>query len=120
MRDRVSVLACLLIVQGCASDFVLVPSQSEYAISLSGQPSGTFVRHFIVSTKIPHLFGRLFSPKGIRIDEILRENLELEKGVRVVNLRIEYTQTFWDGLVVWLTLGMYMPYTLTLEGDIVR
>lgn len=44
----------------------------------------------------------------------------LQKGAKISNLRIKTEQTFVDSLIGSLTWGIYNPYTIHYEGDVVR
>ena len=75
---------------------------------------------FTSTKKVNHWVFGLVSPDDAGIEEMVSNQVKLAKGKRAVNVNITYQQKFIDGLVGALTLGIYMPYTVTVEGDVVK
>jgi hypothetical protein len=56
----------------------------------------------------------------VQVAKALSDEVKAAGGDNAINVKVRYEQTFVDGFVNAITLGMYNPYTLTLEGDAVR
>ncbi len=78
------------------------------------------VEHFTRTKKIHHFVYGLVSPDDAGIEKLISNEVQLKGGTRAVNVKIKYQSTFVDGLVSVLTFGIYNPFTLAVEGDIIK
>lgn len=109
----------ILILQGCYT-LQQVGSPTDVAIEITNKEQATSIEHFTRTKKINHFVYGLVSPDDAGIEKLIADVVKLNKGSAAVNIRMKYQQTFIDGLVGGLTLGIYTPFTLTVEGDVVK
>lgn len=122
MRHVRLVLICVsmaLLLQSCYT-FQRVGSPTEVAIEITNEAQATPIKHFTRTKKIHHFVYGLVSPDDAGLEELISDAVKLNNGSAAVNVRMKYQQTFIDGLVGGLTLGIYTPFTLTVEGDVVK
>ncbi len=62
----------------------------------------------------------MVSPDDVGIEKLVADAVQLDAGAGAVNVRIKYQMTFVNGLVNLITFGIYNPFTLTVEGDVVK
>jgi len=122
MRRHVMLVTCVLLgllLQSCYT-FQRVGSPTDVAIKLTSQEEAAPIKHFTRTKKIHHFVYGLVSPDDAGLEELISDVVTLNNGKAAVNVRMKYQQTFIDGLVGALTLGIYTPFTLTVEGDVVQ
>jgi hypothetical protein len=111
--------AASIMLQGC---FTLrhgtIPV--DEGIELTNINNEAISGHFEASKKIHHFVYGLVSPDDTGLEEIISNQLKFAKGRKAVNVRIVYQQKFLDSLVGALTFGIYTPFSLKVEGDIVK
>jgi hypothetical protein len=113
------IILMLFVLQGCFTlrhGTVAVDEGIELTNSNDEQVNGSFQ----VSKKVHHFVYGLVSPDDSGIEELVSNQVKMARGRKAVNVRIEYKQKFIDGLVAGLTFGIYTPYSLQVEGDIVK
>jgi hypothetical protein len=82
--------------------------------------AGQRVRSFRTELKSTHLAWGLVNPNDrIVMDAVARE-VKLAGGKRARNVRLTREVGVVDGLVGMLTVGLYTPWTLVIEGEVVR
>jgi len=108
-----------ILVQGC---FTLnqVGTPTEEAIEITNTDNAPALNHFKRTKTINHFVYGLVSPDDAGIEKTVAEAIKQEGGTRAVNVKLKYQQTFVNGLVNALTLGIYNPFTLIIEGDVVK
>ena len=79
---------------------------------------GQFIQHFDDSEGTAFLFWGLVKQGNPRPERIFARYVE--RGEKIANLRITTQSSFVDGLISTITLGIYNPWTIHYEGDIVK
>ena len=116
----VCVLALFMFsIQGCYT-LNHLGTPTEEAIEITNAGNAPVGSHFERSKSVHHFVYGLVSPDDAGIEELVSDEVRLAKGSKAVNVRIKYEQTFLNGLVGVLTLGLYTPFTLTVKGDVVQ
>lgn len=109
----------LFCAQGCYT-LHQVGTPTDEAIEITNTDNATPIRHFTRTKKVNHFVFGLVSPDDAGIERIVSDAVKLEGGTKAVNVRMKYQLKFVDGLVSFITLGIYTPFTLSIEGDVVR
>lgn len=115
----------------CALVFVLMFGQGCYTLNQIGTPTdeaieitnsenAESIKHFTRTKTVSHFVYGLVSPDDVGIEKLVADAVKQNGGTRAVNVKIKYQLTFINGLVGGLTLGIYTPFTLTIEGDVVK
>ncbi|MCP5062927.1 MAG: hypothetical protein GY936_10730 [Ignavibacteriae bacterium] len=115
----ISLLSLAFLTQGC---FTLnqVGTPTDYGIEITNKDNETSTHHFIQYTLVNHYLWGLVSPEDAGVEKIIANEIHKYKGSRAVNIKIRYQQTFVNGLLGGLTAGIYNPFTLMVEGDVVK
>jgi hypothetical protein len=108
-----------LVVQGCYT-LNQVGTPTNEAIEITNTQNATTINHFTRTKTVNHFVYGLVSPDDAGIEKTVSEAVQQNAGSRAVNVKLKYRQTFVNGLVGALTLGIYTPFTLTIEGDVVK
>jgi hypothetical protein len=109
----------LIIGQGCYT-LNQVGSSVDEAIEITNTENATPIKHFSRTKTVNHFVYGLVSPDDAGIEKIVADAVKQNGGTRAVNVKLKYQQTFINGLVGGLTFGIYTPFTLTIEGDVVK
>jgi hypothetical protein len=109
----------LIIGQGCYT-LNQVGSPVDEAIEITNTENATPIKHFSRTKTVNHFVYGLVSPDDAGIEKIVADAVKQNGGTRAVNVKLKYQQTFINGLVGGLTFGIYTPFTLTVEGDVVK
>ncbi|MCG8605804.1 Bor family protein [bacterium] len=121
-RFMLSASCMMLIAIFCAGCWTFnqigVPGETPIEITNSDRKSS--VAHFVRSKKVNHWVFGLVSPDNAGVEQIISDEVRANGGSKAVNIRMKYQHTFVDGLVRIITLGIYSPVTLKVEGDVVR
>jgi len=80
----------------------------------------TPVSHFERDETINHFLWGLVSPANAEVEQLIAMEVQRIGGTRAVNIRMKYQMTFLNGLLNLITLGIYNPFTLTIEGDVIK
>lgn len=102
-----------------------------FTMNQVGTPTGTTIeftnadnnktsQHFSHTKSVNHYLWGLVSPKDAGVEKIVANEVKKYGGKEAVNVKLRYQQTFVNGLLGVITLGIYTPFTLTVEGDIVK
>lgn len=105
-----------LLIGGCYTLKIDVGGRSGIAAmtDVKGPVEGSFTEVENVS----FLFWGLSSHKNSNPDAVLRPYMTRNR--RIANLKITTEQTFIDGLLSAVTFGIYNPWTIRYEGDVIR
>lgn len=113
-------LAIVFIIgQGCYT-LNQVGSPVDEGIEITNTENATPIKHFIRTKTVNHFVYGLVSPDDAGIEQIVADAVKQNGGTHAVNVKLKYQQTFVNGLVSGLTFGIYSPFTLTIEGDVVK
>ena len=112
--------ACLTVslLAGCFNTRIslLDPDESTERVSMSAL-KGANLDHFIEFQNTACLFWGIVAPDAVDPKKVLAPYLQ--GGTRVSNLKISTYGSFTDSLVAVLSLGIYCPMTIQIEGDVV-
>jgi hypothetical protein len=124
MESYHKLFACLLlfilmISQGCYT-LNQIGSPTNEAIEITNSEKATSIKHFTRTKTVNHFVYGLVSPDDVGIEKLVSDAVKQSGGTRAVNVKMKYQQTFVNGLVAVLTMGIYTPFTLNIEGDVVK
>jgi hypothetical protein len=106
-------------ISGCYTVNV-IGTPADQTLSLSNHPSGTLVKHFSTSMWVHHLIAGLVPLNDPDVAKILSDEVKAAGGTHAVNIKVNYQMTFVNGLLNLITWEIYNPFTLTIEGDVVK
>jgi hypothetical protein len=112
-------LFILIISQGCYT-LNQIGSPISEAIEITNSENAPPIKHFSRTKTVNHFVYGLVSPDDVGIEKLVSDAVKQNSGTRAVNVKIKYQQTFVNGLVGALTMGIYTPFTLNIEGDVVK
>lgn len=124
MRKSNAMLAFVVILiiafsQGC---FTLnqIGSTKDSGIEMTNSENAASIKNFTKTKKVNHFLWGLVSPADPQVEKLISEEVKANNGTRAVNVKLKYQQTFGNGFLTLITLGIYSPFTLTVSGDVVR
>lgn len=82
------------------------------------QAKGSYDRQLNETENVAFIFWGLGTAKQSNPNAVLGKYLD--KGYKISNLRITTERTFVDSLISSLTFGLYNPWTVRYEGDIIK
>jgi hypothetical protein len=109
----------LFVVPGCYT-LNQVGSPVDEGIEITNTENAAVIKHFTRTKTMNHFVYGLVSPDDAGIEKTVADAVKQDGGTHAVNVKIKYQQTFINGLVGALTMGIYTPFTLTIEGDIAK
>ena len=109
----------LLSLPGCYT-MNQIGTPTSTAIELTNSGNAATTKSFTRTKKVHHFILGLVSPEDAGIEKTIDEAVRSNSGSKAVNVRIRYQATFIDGLIGGITFGIYMPFTLTVSGDVVQ
>jgi hypothetical protein len=120
MKKITSFLVSLFVAISLGSCYTLnlKSGPNDHAISLSNSPKGKIIKHFTISKNIGHLIYGLVNLDDMDVSKMIGDEIEAAGGTSAINVKIMYQETFVNGLINGITLGIYNPYSLEIEGDI--
>lgn len=120
---KLKVIFCLVLpflVQGCYTLNQVGAPTTENGLEITNSEKTASTKHFSQTKSVDHFVLGLISPEDGGVEQILSNVKHDNSGAKVVNVKMKYQQTFVDGLLSFLTAGIYTPFTLTVEGDVVK
>ncbi len=124
MRKSNAILAFVVILtiaflQGC---FTLnqIGSTRDSGIEMTNSENASSIKNFTKTKKVNHFLWGLVSPDDSEVEKLVSDEVKANNGTRAVNVKLKYQQTFGNGFLTLITLGIYSPFTLTVSGDVVR
>ena len=113
------IFAALFLLTGCYTlNQVGVPT--EEAIEITNSEKAVPISHFVRDETVNHFIFGLVSPGDAEVEKLISQEIKRYGGTRAVNIRMKYQQTFLNGLIGIITLGIYNPFSLIIEGDVVK
>lgn len=109
----------LFLLTGCYT-LNQVGEPVNQGIEITNMEKATPVSHFEREITINHFIYGLVSPGNAEVEQTIAQEVQRIGGTRAVNIRMKYQQTFVNGLLSIITIGIYNPFTLTIEGDVVK
>jgi hypothetical protein len=92
----------------------------DQGIEITNVEKATPISHFKTDETINHFIWGLVSPSNAEVEKLIAQEVQRVGGTRAVNVRMTYQATFLNGLISTITFGIYHPFTLTIEGDVVK
>lgn len=122
MKSTLTLLIIVALVVTAVGCYTLnaVGTPAETTLSMSNNPTGSVIKHFISTKKVNHFVYGLVTPIDPDVAKVLSDEVKAAGGTHAINVKVHYQMTFVDGLVASITVGIYTPFTLTLEGDVVK
>ena len=124
MRKSNAMLAIMLILatafsQGC---FTLnqIGSTRDSGIEMTNSENASASKNFTKTKKVNHFLWGLVSPADSQVEKLISDEVKAANGSRAVNVKLKYQQTFGNGFLSLITLGIYFPFTLTVSGNVVK
>ena len=114
-----ALLSVFVFSQGCYT-LNQVGTPIDEAIEITNSENATSIKHFTRTKTVNHFVYGLVSPDDAGVEKVVADAVKQNGGTRAVNVKMKYQQTFINGLVGVLTLGIYVPFTLNIEGDVVK
>ena len=114
-----SLVSILLVGQGCYT-LNQIGTPTDEAIEITNSENATSIKHFTRTKTVSHFIYGLVSPDDAGVEKIVADAVKQYGGTRAVNVKMKYQQTFLNGFVAGLTFGIYSPFTLTIEGDVIK
>jgi hypothetical protein len=121
MRFNVSifVIAVLFLLTGCYT-LNQVGGPTDEAIEITNSEKAVPISHFVCDETVNHFIFGLVSPGDAEVEKLISQEIKKYGGTRAVNVSMKYQSTFLNGLIGILTFSIYHPYSLTIEGDVVK
>jgi len=113
------IIATLFLLPGCYT-LNQVGAPTDEAIEITNSEKAVPISHFVRNETVNHFIFGLVSPGDAEVEKLISQEIKKYGGTRAVNIRMKYQQTFVNGLIGILTLGIYNPFSLTIEGDVVK
>jgi hypothetical protein len=82
--------------------------------------SGQAVRAFRAEVKSSHVVWGLVNPNDNLVRQTIDREVKLAGGKRARHVRLTREIGLIDGVIGTVTLGIYTPWTLVIEGEVVR
>ncbi len=113
------VILTLAFLQGC---FTLnqIGSTQDSGIEMTNSENASSIKNFTKTKKVNHFLWGLVSPDDSEVEKLVSDEVKANNGTRAVNVKLKYQQTFGNGFLTLITLGIYSPFTLTVSGDVVK
>ncbi len=113
------VILTLAFLQGC---FTLnqIGSTRDSGIEMTNSENASSIKNFTKTKKVNHFLWGLVSPDDSEVEKLVSDEVKANNGTRAVNVKLKYQQTFGNGFLTLITLGIYSPFTLTVSGDVVK
>ena len=113
------VLAFVVTASGCYT-LNAIGTPADQTLSLSNHPAGSVVKHFSTTMKVNHCIYGLVTPSNPEVAKAISDEVKAAGGTSAINVKMSYEATFVDGLINLITFGIYNPFTLIIEGDVIK
>ena len=111
-------VACLL--GGCYT-VVIDARDADMPMSMASKyGAGRFVGSFHAELHTQHLIGGLVTLGEPEVKKAIQQEVKNAGGREAANVRFSRQITFLDGLIGSVTLGIYTPTTLSIDGDVLK
>jgi len=97
-----------------------VGGPTDEAIEITNSEKAVPISHFVCDETVNHFIFGLVSPGDAEVEKLISQEIKKAGGTRAVNVSMKYQSTFLGGLIGIITFSIYHPYTLTIEGDVVK
>jgi hypothetical protein len=111
-------IVLVVMVSGCYT-LNAIGTPADYPLSLSNHPTGQVIKHFSTTMKVNHFIYGLVTPSNPDVAKAISDEVKAAGGTSAINVKIQYQATFVDGLINSITFGIYNPFTLIIEGDVI-
>jgi hypothetical protein len=118
-------LATLVSLSGCFRvthelDSMVSPESMEDNWSGGMSRNAGSVGSFRAEVQSPHFLWGALNPGDRFVTDIVRREVRRAGGTRAVHVRLTRQVNVTDYLFGAITLGIYFPWTLIIEGEVVR
>ncbi|MDO8549445.1 MAG: hypothetical protein Q7S39_04730 [Ignavibacteria bacterium] len=113
------IIATLFLLTGCYT-LNQVGAPTDEAIEITNSEKAVPISHFVRDVTVNHFIFGLVSPGDAEVEKLISQEIKKYGGTRAVNVRMKYQSTFLNGLIGIITFSIYHPYSLTIEGDVVK
>lgn len=122
MKQGAILLLTLALIVGASGCYTVngIGTPADPAISMSNHPTGAMLKHFTIAAKVHHLIYGLITLNDPDIAKAVSDEVKAAGGTNAINVKFVYQMTFIDGLCNLITFAVYNPFTLTIEGDVVK
>ena len=122
MKSTAILLILLVLVITGAGCYTLnaIGTPAEQTLSMSNHPAGSVIKHFSTTMKVNHFIYGLVTPSNPEVAKAISDEVKAAGGTNAINVKVHYQMTFVDGLINFLTFGIYNPFTLIIEGDVIK
>ena len=120
-RNFLVVFALVVLVvfsQGCYT-MHQVGTASKEGIEITNMEKASSMGQFSSKKWVHHFIFGLVSPDDAGAEKLISDAVRSKGGTRAVNVKMHYQMSFVNGLLNVITFGIYSPFTLTVEGDVV-
>jgi hypothetical protein len=115
----VLLVALLLVFPACYT-LDTVNTQIPISMQVTNASGQSVVGHFESSVWVHHFIIGLVSANDPDVAKMIANQVKMKGGTGAVNVKITYQMSFVNGLLNIITLQIYNPFTLTVEGDVVK
>jgi len=122
MKNLSSVILLIAVIFVFPACYTLntVNSPTDVPIQISNAKEQNIIGHFESSMWVNHFIAGLVTPNDPDVSKIVAEQVKMKGGTGAVNVKVNYQMTFVNGLLNGITAGIYNPFTLKIEGDVVK
>lgn len=121
-RNFLVVFALVVLVvfsQGCYTMHQVGTASKVEGIEITNMEKASSMGQFSSKKWVNHFIFGLVSPADAGVEKLISEAVRSKGGTRAVNVKTQYQMSFVNGLLNLITFGIYSPFTLTVEGDVV-
>ena len=97
-----------------------VGTPADQTFSMSNNPSGDIISHFSTTMTVHHFIFGLVTANDPEVAKALSDEVKAARGSNAINVKVKYQMTFVNGLLNAITAGIYNPFTLTINGDVIK
>ncbi len=120
-KIKISTVLVLLIVCGCKTvDLSIHDNSKSVSFNSNNNRQYVFVKHFSRDEKAFFLLYNLITAKDLSLDKIINEELKINNGDGIINLKIQGQDTFIDVIVSFIASQIVGMRTYNIQGDIFR
>ncbi len=69
---------------------------------------------------VHHFIFGLVTASDPEVAKALSDEVKTAGGSNAINVKINYQMTFVNGLLNAITVGIYNPFTLTIDSDVIK
>lgn len=82
--------------------------------------NATSISYFTRTKAVNYFFWGFIRPDDANIEKVIADAVKQNSGTRAANIKMKFKQTYLKTLVSVITIGIYIPGTLKIEGDVLK